>query len=278
MARRTIRGGVLEWREVRVGALLIVALALLAYGILRVGELFDIFAPRYELIALFPNAGGISEGSPVTLAGQRVGHVKRIDFIPMERKTGGNHVVLTLSIAKDVQDQIRENSQARLRTQGLLGDRFVDVAPGTPEARVLLPGDTLPTVPSPEMEDVLVTAAQVLDDAQLVVRGLYTITSGLQRGEGTLGRLLTEDQLYRQLSTSASELEVALRQINRMEGTLGRLIRDPALYAQLDRAIARIDSVGGLILHGEGTLGQLIRSDSLYRGLLATIGRADTAL
>jgi len=278
MARRTIRGGVLEWREVRVGALLIVALALLAYGIFRVGELFDIFTPRYELVALFPNAGGISEGSPVTLAGQRVGHVKRIDFIPMERKTGGNHVMLTLSVAKDVQDQIRDNSQARLRTQGLLGDRFVDVAPGTPEARVLQPGDTLPSVPPPDTEDILATAADVLEQTHLLVRNMYALTLKLERGEGTLGLLLTDDDLYVRLEAGAAQLETALLEVNRMDGTLGRLIRDPALYEQLDRAIARVDSVGALLLHGRGALGQLLRSDSLYRHLLATVGRADTAL
>jgi len=278
MARRRIRAGTVAWREVRVGALLIVALALLAYGVFRVGQLFEVFARHYELVALFPNTGGLSEGSPVTLAGQRVGHVKRIDFIPMERKTGGNHVVVTLAISEEVQDQIREDSQARLRTQGLLGDRFVDVAPGTPEARVLQPGDTLPSVPPPELEEVLATATEVLGQTHLLVRSMYALTSRVERGEGTLGLLLTDDDLYVRLESGAAQLEVALREINRMEGTLGRLIRDPALYDQLDRAIARVDSVGALLLHGGGTFGQLLRSDSLYRRLLATVGRADTAL
>src|SRR5690606_27828842 len=216
MARRSVRGGWLAWREVRVGALLIVALAPLAYGILRVGEIFDIFARRYELVALFPTAAGLTEGSPVTLAGQRVGQVKRIDFIPMEQKRGGNHVALTLAVAEEVQEQIREDSQARLRTQGLLGDRFVDVAPGTPAARVLQPGDTLPSVPPPELEDVLATAAEVLADAQRVMRGLSDITGRLQRGEGTLGRLITEDDLYLRLAASAGQLETVLQEINRM--------------------------------------------------------------
>lgn len=278
MARRAIRGGSVEWREVRVGALLIVALALLAYGIFRVGELFDVFAKRYELKALFPNTAGLSEGSPVTLAGQRVGQVERIEFIPMGRKTGGNHVVVTLSIAQDVQDQIREDSQGRLRTQGLLGDRFVDVAPGTPEARVLQPGDTLPTVPPPELEDILATAAEVLDEAHTLVRNMNAIMAGLRRGEGTLGLLLTDDDLYVRLESGAAQLETTLLEINRMEGALGRLIRDPALYDQLNRAIARVDSIGAMLLHGEGTLGLLLRSDTLYRGLLTTVGRADTML
>src|SRR5690606_14856086 len=104
------------------------------------------------------------------------------------------------------------------------------------------------------------------------------ITSRLERGEGTLGLLLTEDDLYVRLEAGAAQLETVLRDVNRMESTLGRLIRDPALYDQLDRAIARVDSVGALLLHGEGTLGLLLRSDTLYRRLLATVGRADTAL
>src|SRR5690606_23354913 len=104
------------------------------------------------------------------------------------------------------------------------------------------------------------------------------ISLKLERGEGTLGMLLTDDDLYGRLEAGAAQLETALRELNRMDGTLGRLIRDPALYEQLDRAIARVDSVGALLLHGGGALGQLLRSDSLYRHLLATVGRADTAL
>ena len=278
MARRAIRGGGLGWREARVGALIVVALVLLAYGVLRVSDIFDLFADRYELVTLFPNASGLREGSAVTLAGQRVGQVKRIEFIPLDKKRGGNHVALTLAVAEEVQEQIREDSQARLRTQGLLGDRFVDVSPGTPGARVLQPGDTLPGVPPPEIEDVLATATEVLADAQVVVRGLYDITSRLRRGEGTLGRLLTEDDLYLRLAASAGQLEAVLREINRMDGALGRLLRDPTLYEQLGGAIARIDSVGGLILRGEGTLGRLLRTDSLYQDLAATVGRADSVL
>jgi phospholipid/cholesterol/gamma-HCH transport system substrate-binding protein len=278
MARRPIRGGALGWREARVGALIVVALALLAYGVFRIGEIFDVFEDRYELVTLFPNAAGLREGSPVTLAGQRVGQVKRIEFIPVDEKRGGNHVALTLAVAEEVQEHIREDSQARLRTQGLLGERFVDVSPGTPGARVLQPGDTLQGVPPPELEDVLATATEVLADAQAVVRGLYDITSRLRRGEGTLGRLLTEDDLYLRLAASAGQLEAVLREINRMDGALGRLLRDPTLYEQLGGAIARIDSVGGLILRGEGTLGRLLRTDSLYQDLAATVGRADSVL
>jgi phospholipid/cholesterol/gamma-HCH transport system substrate-binding protein len=278
MASTSVGRGAAAGRKVRVGILLVVATLLLAYGIFRVGAVFDIFARRYEITTLVPSGLGLREGAPVTLAGQRIGQVKRIDFIPVHQKTGENNLRLVLAISQEVQDQIRRDSRAFLRTQGLLGDRFVDIAPGSPGAPILQPGDTLIAGRAPDLDEFIGQAADALDQATGIVVGLQELTSGLVRGEGTVGRMLQDEQLYVSLTASTQELRRTLADINRADGTFGRLIRDPALYQQLHGAVARVDSLGGLILHGPGTVGQLLRSDTLYRGLLGTIGGADAAV
>jgi len=278
MARGRVRGREAAWAQVRVGAVLIVALALLAYGIFQVGKVFDVFARRYELVALFPNAAGILEGSPVTLAGQRVGQVSEVEFLPVGRKLGEHELALHLSVAEEVQSQIRADSYARLRTQGLLGDRYVDVEPGSAAAPALRPGDTIRTRPTADVEDLIDTANETLAEAQRLAADLRRIVAGLRRGEGTAGRLLTDEELYRRLLLAAAALQEAFGRINRGEGTLGRLLRDPRAYERLEAALARIDSIGALVLAGRGTLGQFLASDEVYRRLLAVLGRADTAM
>lgn len=273
-----LRGSGLVWSQVRVGVLILVGLAILAYAVFRVGDLLNIFTGRYELVALFPTAAGLVEGSAVTVAGLRVGQVEEVELIPLHRQYGGNHVSVRISVSQDVREQIRADSRAQLRTQGLLGDRYIDVEPGTPGAPVLRPGDTIPSVPPIQVEDLIATASGILDEAGAVIGSLRRITAAIEQGEGTLGRLVTDDALYTQLAGAAAELEWSLRAVMDADGTLGRLIRDPALYEDLRAAVARLDSIGGRVLQGEGTLGRLLNDDSLYRSLLGAVQRADTAV
>ncbi|HEX7049423.1 MAG TPA: MlaD family protein [Longimicrobiales bacterium] len=277
MARTASRRRQLEWSELRVGLFLIIGLALLGYAVYRVGDLFDVFADRYPLVMLVPAAAGLLEGAPVTLAGQRVGQVDAIDFLPVGAAEP-NHLSIRLSISQEVQAQIRADSRARIRTQGLLGDRYVDISPGTPGAPVLSPGDTIPAIPPVDYEDLLASAAETLEEARQLVTELRAVTDGLLAGRGTLGRLLTDEALYDRMVGATGELRTLLAGINGADGTLGRLIRDPALYERIHGAVARIDSLGALILHGDGTLGRLVRDDDLYRQLTGVVGHADSTI
>lgn len=270
------RGG-FTWRQIRVGLVLVLAGLILAYGIYQVGRLFDVFASRYELVTLVEGSAGLIEGAPVTLAGQRIGQVEEIRFIPVEDRVGENNLFIRLSVNEGVSSQIRGDSRATLKTQGLLGDRFVDILPGSRGYEVLDPGDTIPSQPATDLESVLATAATTMEEVQVVVQDLQTMTRRLTSGEGTLGALLTDDRLYDRMATATTELAVLLGQINRSDGTLGRMIRDPSLYNQLNASLGRLDSIGAVILAGQGSLGRLIRDDSLYEGLVGVVGRADSA-
>jgi phospholipid/cholesterol/gamma-HCH transport system substrate-binding protein len=273
-----VEGRGFEWRQARVFGLIIAAALLLGYAVYRVGLVLDVFARRYEIVTLVPSALGLREGAPVTLAGQRIGQVQRIEFIPVRQKAGDNNLRVVLAITHEVQEQVRVDSRAFLRTAGLLGDRFVDISPGSPGMRVLQPGDTIIAARTVDMDEMISQAAEALDMAMGVVENLQQLTGGLVRGEGTVGRLLQDDQLYVTVTGTAAELRRTLGEINRADGTFGRLIRDPALYHQLHGAIARVDSLGSLILQGDGTVGRLLRTDELHRSLLATVGGADAAI
>lgn len=278
MARGKLNRGEQAARQVRVGAVLILAIAILGYGIFQVGRLFDVFASRYTLVTLVEGSAGLIEGSPVTLAGQRVGQVGAIDFLPVEQRTDSANIRVLLSINRSVRDQIRSDSRAAVQTQGLLGDRFVNISPGSSAAPVLDPGDTIQSHPALDYDSVLRTAATALEQVQDVVIDLRAITGSMAAGQGTLGALLQDQRLYERMTTATNELAGLLRTVNRSDGTLSQLIRDPTLYNRLSTTLARLDSLGEVALDGEGTLGRLIRDDSLYSALVAVTGRADTTL
>jgi phospholipid/cholesterol/gamma-HCH transport system substrate-binding protein len=278
MARGKLNQGTQRASQVRVGLVMVVALLVLAFGIYQVGRLFDVFASRYALYTLVENSAGLSSGAPVTLAGQRVGQINEVRFIPVRERVGTANVRIRFSVNRNVQDQIRDDSRAVLRTQGLLGDRYIDITPGSPGQRVLAEGDVIPAEPALDIEQVLETAARTLDDVQLIAVDLKATTGRLARGEGTMGALLADDRLYERMTVATAELAGLLATMNRSDGTISRLIRDPAMYERMEGALERLDSLGATILAGQGTLGRLVRDESLYEGLVGVVGRADTTL
>lgn len=265
-------------RKVRVAALVVIGTLLLIYAIYQVGRVFDVFASRYELHALVPSALGLREGAPVTLAGQRIGQVQRIDFIPLDQRRDSANLNVTLALNEDVRDQIRQDSRAFFRMQGLLGDKYVDIAPGSAGAAILQPGDTLIVGESVDIEMFMERAAVAIDEAQFIVGDLRQLTSGLAAGDGTIGQLLTDEALYARMVTATAQLERTLAQLNRADGTFGRMLHDPSLYDNLNRAVLRVDSLGAMIVAGDGSLGKLLRDDSLYTSLSNMAVNADSAV
>jgi phospholipid/cholesterol/gamma-HCH transport system substrate-binding protein len=271
--RRTFR-----WQRLKVGALVVAGLFLLGYGVYRVGKIFDVFASRYSVMILLHSVAGLREGAPVTLAGQRVGQVKRIEFIPLDQKHGDENLAIELKISREVQEQIRKDSRAFLRAQGLLGDKYVDISAGTLHASVVQEGDTLQSEMAMDIEQFLARSGAVLDSATGAVSDVRRITSGLAQGEGTLGQMLTNEKLYYRMVATTSQLHGTLQRFNNPNGTFGRMMNDPALYNRLLAAITRVDSLGNAVMRGKGSLSKLIYKDDLYNGLLSGVSQADTAI
>jgi phospholipid/cholesterol/gamma-HCH transport system substrate-binding protein len=273
----TVQRSAFQWSQVRVGILILVGVLLLIWAIYRVGKIFDVFADRYNIVTLVPNVAGLREGAVVTLAGQRVGKVDAITFIPLREKRGGNNLLLTLEVKEDAREQIRSDSRANVRAQGVLGDKFIDITPGTLRGTPLAAGDTIPSITMMDIEQFLVKASDAMDRANVIVEDLHLITGGLARGEGTMGALLRDQQLYTRLLSATSGMSSLLAQINRGDGALSRMINDPEMYHRLISAATRVDSLAGMVLHGRGSLSQLLHSDTLYRGLVGMTTKGDAA-
>ncbi|MGH7475038.1 MAG: MlaD family protein [Longimicrobiales bacterium] len=265
-------------RQLRVVALLVVGLTLISLAVYQVGKIFNVFASQYTLVTLAPSAAGLREGAQVTLAGQLVGQVAAVEFIPVTRPRGANNVSIHVSVDEAVREQIRSDSRAFIRSQGLLGDKYIDIAPGSPTMPVLASGDTLPSAEVVDLESVLATAATTMVEAQAVIEEVRGITAAITRGEGTLGQLVVDDVLYQRLAGVTGELALLLQSMNRSDGTLGRLIHDPVLYERTSMTIARLDTLTNEALHADGTIGRMLRDDALYDQALGTVAGLDSAL
>ena len=271
------RSTFITWDELKVGAVILAALAILMVAVVKLGEAANLFSKRYQLETFLANSNGLREGGTVTLAGQLAGTVKHIRFLPPDGDTTRNLEVV-MELDQRLQPLVREDSRVKLKTVGLLGDKVLDITPGTPRFAVLPPGDTIPSLPSLDYEAVIAQASGAVGDMVQLTRDLRSITGGIARGEGTMGQLITNRTLYDQLTTTTTHLNSLLARLDRRDGTFGRLLEDPTLYEHLTSMTTELDSTLALMNSQQGTMGRLLHDDTLYTRLVATTTAADSVL
>jgi len=271
------RSSFITWDQLRVGLVIVAALGILTMAVYKLGQAANLFAKRYTLIAFLKEANGLRVGGTVTLAGQTVGTVKAIDFLPVDADTTRN-LKITVGVDQSLQQQIRTDSKAQIRTMGLLGDKIFDITPGTPRGSVLRSGDTIAVSPALDYEQVLAQAAGAVGDVVALTRDMRQLTGGIVRGEGTLGQLVTNRQLYDQLTGTLSRTNTMLARLQNPNGTVGRLLDDPTLYNQITGMIASTDSLLRSVNSAQGTLGRMLRDTVLYTNLLNMSRGADSLM
>ena len=271
------RGTFITLEHLRVAAVVLVALAVLFLGGYKLAKAANLLGKKYQLVAFVPSANGIRVGGAVTVAGQLVGSVRSIDFLPVDNDTTRN-LRIVVQVDERVKQQVRADSRARLRTQGLLGDRVFDISPGTARASALRAGDTIVVSPTVEYEQIIQQASGAVGDVVTLTHDLRGITGGIVKGEGTVGQLVTNRSLYDQLFATLQRTNALLVSMQNPRGTVGRLMNDPALYNNLTRTTASLDSLVGQVARSEGTVGKLLHDDTLYVRLTGIVANADSVV
>ncbi|MGI9038509.1 MAG: MlaD family protein [Gemmatimonadota bacterium] len=269
----------MTWEQLRVALLILGILAAGAVALVLVGRSGNVFGDRYQLVTLVRSAAGLVPGATVQLAGQTVGQVNRVDLIPAEeRPATGEAIALWLDLNTEVRAQIRGDSRAQVRTQGLLGDRLIDITPGSAESPILTQGDTLRAAASVDYDALIADGAQAVGDLVEVTGHLSEMTRSLVDGEGTLGRLMTDDALYVELTGLAASMDTLMAAAAAPDGVVMRMLSDDSLFVSLRSTMAALDSTTAAVARGEGSLGMMLKSDSLYASLLSSVQRTDSLL
>jgi phospholipid/cholesterol/gamma-HCH transport system substrate-binding protein len=269
------RSSFITWDQLKVGAVILVALLIIVVAIIRLGQAGKLFGKRYQLVAFVANASGLRVGGPVMVSGQLAGSVKDIQFLPPDNDTTRN-LKLVVEVDRALEEQVRKDSKAKIETQGLLGDKVFDISVGTPRFPALRNGDTIPIAPSIDYDAVVSQASNAIGQVVGLTNDLKKVTAGISRGDGTLGQLVTNRQLYDNLNASLARTSSLMAKLENPRGTIGRLLDDPQLYYSLNRTVASVDTVIRQMTAGSGSLGKLLRDDTLYVHLLSVVSRADT--
>lgn len=264
------RSSFITWDQLKVGGLIFVAVAVLGVAIYKLGAAVNLFSKRYELTAFLREGGGLRIGGSVLVAGQLAGTIKDIEFLPVDNDTLRN-LKITVGLDEKLKEQVRGDSKARVRTLGLLGDKVIDISPGTPRNAPLQDGDTLQVTQSFDLEEVMTKAASAVDDVVGLTKDMRTLTKQLVAGKGTIGQLLANPALYNQLEGTLARTNALLFRVQSSRGTLARFLDDPALYDQMVSTVGNVDSLLVAMRSRNGSMGRLLTDTSLYAQGVATI-------
>lgn len=246
----------IAWAELKIGIIGVAALVLATLLILAVGGQGGFFWQRFPVKTVFKNVLGMKTGALVRVAGNDVGKVTSVQF-------AGAQVEIGMEISREVRHLITDKSVATLGSLSLLGEPIVEISPA-PEGTPVADWATLQSDPSAgAFADAAKSAAAALTQGQ-------ELMSDIQAGRGTMGKLMTDEALYAEMTALAASANALTKQMASGKGTVGALMNDPAAYNSMKASLDQLEVLMARVSRGEGTLGMLMKDEALGKSLAGT--------
>src|SRR6516165_4253411 len=197
-------------RAFRLGVFIVATLLILAAGILMIGNNKFLFSRTFGLRADFQNVGGLESGAEVRVGGIHEGTVRTIKL----PSRSDEKVTVIMDLATSTRNIIKKDSVASIKTEGLLGDKYVEISFGSKEAEKVKDGDTVEGQPPVDLSDMIKKTDQIVDttkdamqNVDQVAANLNSVTSKISEGKGTLGALINDEKVYREADAAAAHAQ-----------------------------------------------------------------------
>jgi len=257
-------------REIRVGLLILTALAVLAVGVFLIGDKNNLFGGKSRYFIEFSSVSGLKPGNPVQLDGVDVGAVEKVVLAQDPRM---QQIRIWIQVDRQYAERIRgpvgaapiegeTPSRARIKTLGLLGDKFIEINSGSPRYPLIADGEEIPAANPTNVDALIASGEDVMSNVVEISSSLSKILDRMERGEGLLGELTSNSPSGQQLKNSligtADTLQRVALKLETGDGPLPRLLNDREMAGKLDRSLARFESLLAKAEGGEGLLPGLL--------------------
>lgn len=272
----------------RVGLLVLGAVVVLAAGIFLIGERNNLFQRKNRYFVEFQGVSGLKPGNPVQLNGVDVGTVEQVilpedpnnEFIRVWISVDRSYAGRIRAPAAPVRKEAKPQSVARIKTLGLLGDKYVEITSGSPEYPVIPSDGQIPSATPTNVDALLASGEDVMDNVVEISASLSTILGRMERGEGLLGQLTSDTAEGQRMQESIlGTFETVQRIAEKVEsgdGPLPRLINDRAMADRLAASLDRFESILAKAEGGEGLLPGLLNdpgAKARFDDTLATLNQ-----
>lgn len=229
----------------KLGIFVVVGILVLLTGIFLIGSKKNMFSSTYHVYGIFKNAGGLKAGNNVRFGGVDIGTVKSITIMK------DTVVRVDMIIQKKMSQFIKNDATATVGSDGLMGDKLLEIEPGSSHAPLLSDGNQIRTQEPTDFGAIINKFTTVADNASVITGALAEMALQIKNGDGSISRLLYKNDL-------AVGLEGTMNNAKSITGSL--------------------DDIANHIKTGSGSIGALIYTDSLSNGLNRTVNSANYAL
>ncbi len=193
----------------RLGFFIFGSLIVLGVAIFMVGDKKFLFSTTYRLQAPFDTVAGLADGAEVRVGGV---HMGTVNGIRMPSQPGEKMVVI-MDMENSTRKVLKKDSVASIETEGLLGNKFMEISFGSPGAEAVRDGDTLQSQPPQDLSDLIKKADEIMDTTNTTLKNanaasanMQAITEKINQGNGTVGALINDKKVYDQISAASSDM------------------------------------------------------------------------
>jgi phospholipid/cholesterol/gamma-HCH transport system substrate-binding protein len=260
----------------KLGIFIFIGSMLLVIGIFMLGNKEALFKPTFTVKAYFHNVEGLRNGSPVKLSGIDAGAVQNIRVV-------GDTVSLievSMRLLKEIDHFIRVDTQAEIQTEGLVGNKYVSLKVGDIRSELVGDGGVILAKDPVSFADIIQETQGIMGYTKEMTRDLADIINRINKGEGTIGKIFTDDALYyaaKDLTVSADKsltgITAELNIITAQYKSLGTSVK--SAVDNINRVIIGVDSLMNNAVQGKGVIGSLLvqgtNADSNFQSLMVNL-------
>lgn len=188
--------------EIKIGIFIFVGLVLLTIVTFSIGEF--LFKPGYNIKVILSFADGVQEAAPVRLAGVEVGEVKKATLF---REPGTNKTRVELSLWLTSDAKVEKDATVVVNTLGLIGEKYVEILPGTPGSPLLKDGDTIVGYDSVSMQKMTQKGYEIILKLEQMIDSINYVLDKVKAKEGTVGKLFMEDKIYKDIEEITTDIK-----------------------------------------------------------------------
>jgi len=189
--------------KVRLGIFISTGIILFVLGIFYIGRQKNLFNPVFKITTSFYSVSGLQVGNNVRFSGINLGTVDNIQII------NDTTVNVEIMMDKDVQKFIKNDCIISIGSEGIIGDRVLNISQGSPDAKPIKDGEFLSSVEPVETDQIMMSLQIASGNAEIITNQLAEIMVKINSGNGTLGRLIQDTTIAENLSETIKNLKTS---------------------------------------------------------------------
>ena len=265
--------------KIKLGIFVTVGLLIFVAGIFFIGARKNLFSNTIAVEALFNTVEGLQVGSQVRYSGINIGTVESISI-------KSDSIVLTvLTLESDASQFVKKDAVATITSAGLMGNKIIDISPGSATAKSIEGGDRINTESPTSLEDILGDLKATASSAKTIASNIATISTRIEEGRGLIGNLVSDTTQYQEIESIISSFEMASDNVQNIsrdievltsntragQGALGKLMADKETAQKIEILIDSLSVTGDISANVARNIQELSRKLNDEDGMLNKI-------